>query len=79
MIDLKVATPTKKVFDGTCAKVKIKSTAGAIVILPHHAPLVTTIKDGYISIDNKPNIMIKSGFVAVGENSHVDILISEEG
>lgn len=75
MITLKIAKPDKKVFEGECSRVTIKTIAGVVTILPGHVPLVSIIENGYVTIDQKEPIEIESGYVSVCEDSKIDILI----
>ena len=43
MITLKIASPSGKIYNGTCGRVQVKTTDGVITILPKHVPLVSVI------------------------------------
>lgn len=77
MISLKVATPTSKVFDGTCSQVEIKTISGNVTILPKHIAFVSIIKNGYIIIDKNNKIEIESAIVNVNQFSNIEILINK--
>ena len=60
----------KILFEGDADVVTLPSVDGEITVLPEHAPIVTTLKSGKISIQSKSghqNIPIKSGFVEVNQ------------
>ncbi len=77
MITLKIASPSGKIYNGTCGRVQVKTTDGVITILPKHVPLVSVILNGYVIIDNETKYEISNGMVTVNENSQVDILVMD--
>lgn len=74
---LDILTPEKKVFSGEADAVSFPGTAGAFQVLNHHAPLISSLKEGKIKVRTNRNVMlfsIKSGFVEVLKNK-VTVLV----
>lgn len=66
----------KILYEGDADVVSLPSVDGELSILPHHAPIVTTLKEGKVLIQAKSghqNIPIKSGFAEI--NQHQTILL----
>lgn len=71
MLNLEIVTPEKKVFDETVDAVTIPTTNGDIGVLPNHAPLISTLKPGILTISNRgasERLVIAGGFVEVSAN-----------
>jgi len=76
---LLLLSPEKTLFDGEVDSVTIPGTKGSFTVLPHHAPLITTIEKGSITYSIKEvetSIMIKEGFAEV-KNDVVSICIEK--
>ena len=43
---LKVVSASQIVFDANVDKINITTTGGELTILPHHLPLISTLKEG---------------------------------
>ena len=74
---LEILTPEKKVFSGEADAVSFPGTAGAFQVLNHHAPLISSLKEGKIKVRTKKEerlFSIKSGFVEVLKNK-VTVLV----
>ena len=74
---LDILTPEKKIFSGEADAVSFPGTAGAFQVLNHHAPLISSLKEGKIKVrTNKEERLftIKSGFVEVLKNN-VTVLV----
>ncbi len=54
MIHLQVLSPEKKIYEGNVSKIKLPGTLGAFTILPHHAPLVTSLNKGIVAFTTNP-------------------------
>lgn len=68
---LEIITPEKKLFEGEVKYVYLPGSAGALGILDHHAPLITTLKEGELRIDtgsDKKSFTVKGGVVEVLNN-----------
>jgi F-type H+-transporting ATPase subunit epsilon len=71
MLNLEIVTPERKVFDEVVDAVTIPTTNGEIGVLPNHAPLISTLKPGILTIANRganERLAIAGGFVEVSAN-----------
>lgn len=48
---VQLITPEKILFEGDAAYVQVPGTLGEFGVLPNHAPLISTIREGNIGID----------------------------
>jgi F-type H+-transporting ATPase subunit epsilon len=72
-----VARVHENLFDGEATKVNVPTTGGDIGILPHHEPLVATIKNGSLVISHEKGeevFNVESGVVEVSNNQVTVIL-----
>lgn len=70
-MQLEVLTPDKKVFSGEIAAVKLPGSEGSFEVLTNHAPIISTLEKGYISIRSagtEKNILVDGGIVEVLNN-----------
>lgn len=68
---LTILTPDKPIYDGTITAVTVPGTSGAFQILKDHAPIISTLEDGVITIQNnneQSSIVIKGGVIEVSNN-----------
>ena len=74
---LVVASVGENKFDGAALSVTLPTTAGEITVLPHHEPLVATLRPGTItvreSLGNK-EIKVEGGVVEISGNRAVVLL-----
>jgi F-type H+-transporting ATPase subunit epsilon len=71
MIKLEIVTPEKKVFDETVDSVTVPTMTGEVGILPNHAPLISTLKSGVLTIATKgasEKMVVSGGFLEVSSN-----------
>lgn len=72
MIGLDILTPDVKVFSGEVHAVNLPGSEGAFEVLERHAPLISTLGKGYITIrknsKDEEKIMIGGGLVEVLHN-----------
>lgn len=71
MLNLEIVTPEKKVYDEAVDAVTIPTSNGEIGVLPNHAPLISTLKPGILTITNRgtsEKLAIAGGFVEVALN-----------
>jgi len=72
-----VASVGESRFDGAAISATIPTTAGEITVLPHHEPLVATLKPGTItvreSLGNK-EIRVEGGVLEISGNRAVVLL-----
>lgn len=72
MIQLKILSPTKTVFNGKVAHVTFPGELGSFSVFPLHAPMISTLVKGsivYYPSDGEPeSIALDSGFVEVKDD-----------
>ncbi len=72
-----VARVHENLFDGEASKVRVPTTGGDIGILPHHEPLVATLKKGRLVVlhdKGEEAYDVESGVVEVSNNQVTVIL-----
>ena len=65
---LEILTPDKKVYEGEVTAVTVPGTLGSFQILKGHAPIISTLEDGRVSIKSntgEETFNIKGGVVEV--------------
>jgi len=69
---LEIVTPDEKVFEGEVKLVQLPGTEGSFEILNNHAPIISTLKNGKIKVNDNANATqyfeIKSGVVEMQHN-----------
>ena len=50
---LEIITPDKKVFEGDVDLVQVPGSKGAFTILKNHAPIISTLEKGVITVKEK--------------------------
>ncbi len=68
---LAILTPEKCVFDGDVTQVHLPGTQGAFTVLPHHAPLISSLEKGVIDWIADKGVgqqAIEGGFVRVSHD-----------
>lgn len=71
MLKLEIVTPEKKVFEGTVDSVTVPTANGEIGIFPNHAPLISSLKPGILTVASKGSaekMVVSGGFVEVSTN-----------
>ena len=68
MLNVRIVTPRKIVFEGTAEGVQAPGELGEFGVLPSHIPLVTTLRPGIVVIHGSPRRTFKvgAGFAEVG-------------
>jgi len=72
-----VASVGEARFDGAALSATIPTTAGEITILPHHEPLVATLKPGTITVRESlgaKEIQIDGGVLEISGNRAIVLL-----
>jgi F-type H+-transporting ATPase subunit epsilon len=78
-MNLEILTPDKKVFEGEVTSVTVPGTMGSFEILNHHAPIISTLEDGKLTVrgTGKENtFLIQGGVVEVSNNK---VIVLAEG
>jgi F-type H+-transporting ATPase subunit epsilon len=72
MLKLEIVTPEKKVFEGSVESVTVPTANGEIGIFPNHAPLISSLKPGILTVVEKTGaekMVVAGGFVEVNSNT----------
>lgn len=67
---LYIYTLDRTLYEGDAEVVSLPTEGGEIAVLPHHAPIVTSLKKGKISVKNgadKKEFDIQSGFAEINQ------------
>ena len=75
-MQLEILTPDKKVFEGEVNSVSLPGTLGSFEVLNHHAPLISTLQDGKLTVrgGGKDEVFIIQGGVVEVLNNVVTVL-----
>ncbi|MCC8425755.1 ATP synthase F1 subunit epsilon [Mucilaginibacter sp. UR6-11] len=73
---LEILTPDKKVFEGEATSVTLPGTLGFFEILNHHAPIISTLQDGKLTVrgSGKEEVFFIKGGVVEALNNVVTVL-----
>ena len=74
---LEILTPDKTLYEGEASSVTIPGTLGFFEILDHHAPIISTLKDGKVTVrggSSKDGTFLIKGGVVEASNNKVVIL-----
>ena len=74
---LEILTPDKKVYEGEATSVTLPGTLGFFEILNHHAPIISTVEDGKLTVRGagKEEIFMIQGGVVEASNNKVIVLV----
>ena len=76
---LEILTPENKVFEGEIVSVTVPGTMGSFEILNNHAPIISTLEDGKLTVRSKSKedvFLIKGGVVEMSDNK---VMVLAEG
>lgn len=71
MLQLKIVSPEKVVFQGKVVSVLVPGTLGSFEILNDHAPIISSLEEGkveYTTLEGKNVMNIRGGFVECKKN-----------
>jgi len=73
---LEILTPDKKVYEGEVSSVSLPGTMGGFEILPNHAPIISTLEDGKLTVrgGGKEEVFMIQGGVVENLNNHIVVL-----
>lgn len=78
-LHLSIVSPEKEIYNGDVSSVTLPGTTGLFSILPQHAPIVSSLKEGevsYVTADGEVHSLdIHSGFVELS-NGEVSVCVS---
>lgn len=70
-LHLNIVSPEKELYNGEVSSVTLPGTSGVFSILPHHAPIVSSLKEGtviYVTTDGEEHTLdIHGGFVEMSD------------
>jgi F-type H+-transporting ATPase subunit epsilon len=76
---LEILTPDKKVYEGEASSVTLPGTMGFFEILNHHAPIISTLEDGKLTVrgtgSGKEEVFMIHGGVVEASNNKVVVLV----
>ena len=78
---LEIITPEKKVFQGEVNSVQFAGTNGKFEVLNNHAPIISTLTNGYIRViydNNKTELFEIDGGVIEMQNNKIIVLAASE-
>lgn len=73
-MQLEILTPEKKLFEGEVSSVKVPGVSGDFEMLNNHAPIVSALTKGIITVKHNneiTNISIEDGFIECLQNKLV--------
>lgn len=77
-LHLVISSVGENLYDGPAVSAKLPATAGEMTILPHHEPLITTLKEGTITVRipnaDAKSFPIKSGVLEIS-GTHAVVLV----
>ena len=71
MLQLKIISPEKTVFNGEVESVLVPGTLGSFEILTDHAPIISSLENGIVEFttkEGKKQLEVNGGFVEVKKN-----------
>lgn len=71
MLQLKIVSPEKTLYDGAAESVFVPGTLGQFEILTDHAPIISTLEEGelaYKTEEGLQKVNILGGFISVKHN-----------
>lgn len=71
MLNLEIVTPEKMVFSDTVESVTVPTASGEVGILSNHAPLISSLKPGILTIIKSgasERMVVSGGFIEVSSN-----------
>ena len=71
---VEIYTPDQLIFQGEAASVTVPGTSGSFEVLKDHAPIISTLEDGKVTVrtsQGTQTFTIKGGVVEVKENKVV--------
>ena len=72
MLKLEIVTPERKVIDAEVDSVTVPTASGEAGIMPQHAPLISALKPGIVTVLTKgtaDRLAVSTGFVEVHDNT----------
>lgn len=82
MINLNILTPDESVYQGEVISVTVPGSSGSFQILKDHAPIISTLADGKVTVQagtTELSYQISGGVVEVSENKVILLAESVNG
>lgn len=80
-MEIVILTPNKELYAGSIESVRVPGTSGQFQVLRGHAPLVSSLGEGVVSVvdtsGQKHEFTIERGFIEV-LNNEVSVLVTQE-
>ncbi|NIX75235.1 F0F1 ATP synthase subunit epsilon [Microvirga terricola] len=71
--NFELVSPERVLFSGQVDAVVLPAADGDVTVLSGHAPLMATLKTGFLVITDKPGngkrVLVRGGFADIGQNS----------
>lgn len=78
-MNISILTPDREIFQGVVTSVIVPGTLGSFQVLKNHAPIVSSLSEGEVSIvregGEKMSFGIKGGFIEV-LNNNISLLLN---
>ena len=72
MLKLRIITPSEALFEGEVESVTLPGTAGSFTVLYNHAPIISSLESGKVSVktaNGTQEYALNSGFAEVKNNN----------
>ncbi|MBP5524478.1 MAG: ATP synthase F1 subunit epsilon [Paludibacteraceae bacterium] len=76
---LDIISPDKLIFSGDVESVKLPGTGGGFEVLPHHAAIISSLKEGdivYVSNGETTTLRVDGGFAEV-RNDEISVCVEK--
>ena len=71
MLKVRIITPSEALFEGEAESVTMPGTVGSFTVLDLHAPIISSLESGTVSVRTQQGVQeysLNSGFVEVKDN-----------
>ena len=71
MLKVRIITPSEALFEGDAESVTMPGTVGSFTVLDLHAPIISSLESGKVSVRTQQGVQeysLNSGFVEVKDN-----------
>ena len=71
MLKVRIITPSEALFEGDAESVTMPGTVGSFTVLDMHAPIISSLESGKVSVRTQQGVQeysLNSGFVEVKDN-----------
>ena len=76
---LEILTPDKKIYEGEVNSISLPGTMGGFEILNNHAPIISTLEDGKVTVRGTGKEEVFFIKVGVVENLNNHVVVLAEG